>query len=285
MGAVVRRVEAVEREDEHVGEHLPAREHRRRERDAAADGEPPVRAGIDEQRPHEEAGGHPARMLEVVQHGVPERGVVERRDVPDGEVRGPEREGDARPQQHAERRAGAASVRSGRARAAGRRKTKSGPRTRDASRARCRGRRSARAGACASRAGRPRRACRSARRAPRARRPARARRAPRATTTRDRRARGDAAAASPARRARRRAPRRRARRAAPTTRRARRQRTWLEAQELRDDHALHLVRAFADLEDLLVAVEPRDRVLLHEAVAAVDLRATRSRRGSRACPV
>src|SRR5579862_136068 len=45
----------------------------------------------------------------------------------------------------------------------------------------------------------------------------------------------------------------------------------LEAEVLRDDQALHLVRAFADLEDLLVAVEARDRELLHEAVAAVDL--------------
>jgi hypothetical protein len=41
---------------------------------------------------------------------------------------------------------------------------------------------------------------------------------------------------------------------------------------------LHLVRALADLEDLLVAVEPRDRELVHEAVAAVDL----ERRSSRA---
>src|SRR3954465_1933534 len=39
----------------------------------------------------------------------------------------------------------------------------------------------------------------------------------------------------------------------------------------RDHHALHLVRALADLEDLLVAVEARDRELLHEPVAAVDL--------------
>ena len=38
-----------------------------------------------------------------------------------------------------------------------------------------------------------------------------------------------------------------------------------------DDHALHLVRALADLEDLLVAVEARDRRLLHEPVAAVQL--------------
>src|SRR4051794_23971543 len=45
----------------------------------------------------------------------------------------------------------------------------------------------------------------------------------------------------------------------------------LEAQVARDDHPLHLIRPFADLEDLLVAVEPRDRVLVHEAVAPVDL--------------
>ena len=40
---------------------------------------------------------------------------------------------------------------------------------------------------------------------------------------------------------------------------------------LGDHHALHLVGALADLQDLLVAVEARDRVLVHEAVAAVDL--------------
>ena len=34
---------------------------------------------------------------------------------------------------------------------------------------------------------------------------------------------------------------------------------------------MHLIRSFADLEHLLVAVEARDRVLLHEAVAAVQL--------------
>src|SRR5262252_7724971 len=45
----------------------------------------------------------------------------------------------------------------------------------------------------------------------------------------------------------------------------------LEAEVPRDDHALHLIGALADLEDLLVAIEPRDRELLHEAVAAVDL--------------
>jgi len=40
---------------------------------------------------------------------------------------------------------------------------------------------------------------------------------------------------------------------------------------LRDHHALHLVGALADLQDLLVAEEAGDRELLHEAVAAVDL--------------
>ena len=48
-------------------------------------------------------------------------------------------------------------------------------------------------------------------------------------------------------------------------------RAVLEPELLRDHHALHLVRALADLEDLLVAVKAGDRVLVHEAVAAVDL--------------
>ena len=93
----------MEREDEHVGEHLPACEHRRGERDAPSDREPPCEPGVDEKRPDEEAGGDPARMLEVVQDGMAKRRVVERRDVPDGEVEGPEREGDARSQESAER--------------------------------------------------------------------------------------------------------------------------------------------------------------------------------------
>src|SRR5262245_6789954 len=38
-----------------------------------------------------------------------------------------------------------------------------------------------------------------------------------------------------------------------------------------DDHALHLISALSDLEDLLVAVEAGDRGLLHVAEAAVDL--------------
>src|SRR5688572_31693480 len=45
----------------------------------------------------------------------------------------------------------------------------------------------------------------------------------------------------------------------------------LEVEQPRDDHALHLVRALADLEDLLVPEEARDRGLLHEPVATVDL--------------
>src|SRR5581483_4259829 len=45
----------------------------------------------------------------------------------------------------------------------------------------------------------------------------------------------------------------------------------LQPEVLGNHHALHLVGAFADLEDLLVAVEARDRVLVHEPVAAVDL--------------
>ena len=47
-----------------------------------------------------------------------------------------------------------------------------------------------------------------------------------------------------------------------------------------DDHPLDLAGALADLEDLGVAVEPGDRVLLHEAVAAEDLRRD-TRRGDR----
>src|SRR5512133_572967 len=82
------------------------------------------------------------------------------------------------------------------------------------------------------------------------------------------RVRGCAVAASPARTARPRAPRRRARAPEPTRCCGPRP---LQAEQLRDHHALHLVRAFPDLEDLLVTVQARDRVLLHEAVAAVDL--------------
>src|ERR1700722_9772187 len=51
-----------------------------------------------------------------------------------------------------------------------------------------------------------------------------------------------------------------------------RRRSGLGQAELTGDHhALHLVGALADLEDLLVAIEPRDRVLVHEPVPAVDL--------------
>ena len=44
-----------------------------------------------------------------------------------------------------------------------------------------------------------------------------------------------------------------------------------QAETARDQHPLHLGGALADLEHLGVAVEPGDRVLLHEAVAAEDL--------------
>src|SRR6188472_2712511 len=47
--------------------------------------------------------------------------------------------------------------------------------------------------------------------------------------------------------------------------------TGLQPEVLGDHHPLHLVRALADLEDLLVAVEAGDRKLVHEAVTAVDL--------------
>src|ERR687897_3916681 len=45
----------------------------------------------------------------------------------------------------------------------------------------------------------------------------------------------------------------------------------LAAQRPRDHHLLHLVGALADREDLGVAVEAADGVLLDVAVAAVDL--------------
>src|SRR5262245_18290923 len=45
----------------------------------------------------------------------------------------------------------------------------------------------------------------------------------------------------------------------------------LQAEMASDDHPLHLIRALTDLEDLLVAVQARDRSLLHVAEAAVDL--------------
>src|SRR5215213_7710666 len=46
----------------------------------------------------------------------------------------------------------------------------------------------------------------------------------------------------------------------------------LEAETPGDDEALDLVGALADLQHLLVAVEPRDGVLVHEPVPAVDLK-------------
>src|SRR3712207_8159369 len=47
--------------------------------------------------------------------------------------------------------------------------------------------------------------------------------------------------------------------------------TLFRSQGARDHHLLHLVGALADREDLRVAVEAADRVLLDVAVAAVDL--------------
>src|SRR5262245_63157365 len=47
--------------------------------------------------------------------------------------------------------------------------------------------------------------------------------------------------------------------------------TWLETEVAGDHHPLDLVRPFPDLQDLLVPVEPRDRGLLDEAIAPVDL--------------
>src|SRR2546426_12283818 len=54
-------------------------------------------------------------------------------------------------------------------------------------------------------------------------------------------------------------------------RRATLHQTLLEAEVSGDHHPLDFIRALADLEDLLVAVEPRDRVLVHVPVATVDL--------------
>src|SRR6187549_2643516 len=48
-------------------------------------------------------------------------------------------------------------------------------------------------------------------------------------------------------------------------------RRCLAAELARDHHLLDLVGALADREDLGVAIEAADRVLLDEAVAAVDL--------------
>ena len=42
-------------------------------------------------------------------------------------------------------------------------------------------------------------------------------------------------------------------------------------QMLGNDLPLHLARAFADLMDLDVAPEARDRVLVHKSIAAVNL--------------
>ncbi len=89
--AVVRGVERREREDEHVGQDLARSEQPRRQRDAAADAQPAMRARIHEQRPDEDSADRPAHVLEVVQARMRERRVVDVRHVPDREVRRPER--------------------------------------------------------------------------------------------------------------------------------------------------------------------------------------------------
>jgi hypothetical protein len=58
-----------------------------------------MRSRVDEERPHEDPGKHPADVLEVVQPFVLHREVVEVRDVPEREIRGPEAERDPRAQQ------------------------------------------------------------------------------------------------------------------------------------------------------------------------------------------
>src|SRR5437588_10168584 len=65
--------------------------------------------------------------------------------------------------------------------------------------------------------------------------------------------------------------------AGPATRRAQateiasRPTPCLQAKVPGDHHALNLIRPLADLQDLLVAVQARDWVLVHETVAAVNL--------------
>src|SRR6267142_1456267 len=62
-----------------------------------------------------------------------------------------------------------------------------------------------------------------------------------------------------------------ARMRAATTEIASRPTRFLQAKVTRDHHALNLIRPLADLQDLLVAVQARDWILVHETVAAVDL--------------
>src|ERR1700752_4415508 len=76
-------------------------------------GEAAVRAGVDEQRPDEQAREHPARVLDVMQPRMQDRVDVEPRDVPDREVRRPERERDLGPQEEREDRADVAVARDG----------------------------------------------------------------------------------------------------------------------------------------------------------------------------
>ena len=44
-----------------------------------------------------------------------------------------------------------------------------------------------------------------------------------------------------------------------------------QTHQTRDHEALHFVRALADLVDLLIAVHARNRIFVHESVAAVNL--------------
>ncbi len=105
VGAAVERIERMEGEDENARQHLSCAEHRRTERDPARVGQPAVRPGIDQERPDEHARKHPARVLEVMQPRMEDRVDVEPRDMPDGEIRGPDRERDLRPQEKREDRA------------------------------------------------------------------------------------------------------------------------------------------------------------------------------------
>src|ERR1700688_2913481 len=45
----------------------------------------------------------------------------------------------------------------------------------------------------------------------------------------------------------------------------------LQPHEASDDQALDFVGPLADLVDLLIAIHSRDRIFVHEAIAAVDL--------------
>ena len=92
----------MEREHEHVREHLTGREHRDCESDPTPDAQPVVRAWIDQQDPDECGREHPARVLEIVQPRVDNRVDVETWDVPERKIRSPERERNARAKEERE---------------------------------------------------------------------------------------------------------------------------------------------------------------------------------------